>query len=154
MSFGTFRMQFSHVISIKLLDEIRINMQTPILVTKFWNNQLIRFLIVGGINTVFGYCMYALFIFIGLHYALAVLLAQISGVLFNFNTTGKIVFNNTGSGLFFRFVSVYMVTYVINVLLLRLFAQVNYNMYFAGAILVLPVALLSFFLNKKFVFSK
>lgn len=129
-------------------------MHTPTLVTKFWNHQLFRFLIVGGLNTVFGYCMYALFTFIGLHYALAVLLGQISGILFNFNTTGKIVFNNTESGLIFRFTGVYMTTYIVNVLLLRLFAQVNYNMYFAGAILILPIAFLSFLLNKKFVFSK
>ena len=127
-------------------------MGLPSLIRKFWDNQLLRFLVVGGVNTIFGYCMYALFTFIGLHYALAVLLAQISGVIFNFNTTGKIVFYNTKSHLIFRFAGVYVFLYVINVLILSLFAKIDYNMYFAGLILILPMALLSFLLNKKFVF--
>lgn len=120
---------------------------------KFWNNQLFRFLIVGGINTVFGYSIYSLFTFIGLHYAIAALLAQLCGILFNFNTTGKIVFNNKNSGLFFRFTVVYAITYVANVLALKWFFQINFNMYAAGAILVLPISLLSFTLNRNFVFT-
>jgi putative flippase GtrA len=128
-------------------------MEFQLLVRKLWNNQLIRYLAVGGINTIFGYSMYSLFTFIGLHYALVVLLAQISGILFNFNTTGRIVFNNTKYGLLYRFASVYVIIYLLNVLLLRLFVQINFNMYLAGAILILPMAFLSFLLNKTFVFT-
>lgn len=120
---------------------------------KLWNNQLFRFLIVGGINTIFGYSIYALFTFIGLHYAIAALLAQICGILFNFNTTGKIVFNNKNSRLFFRFAVVYAITYAANVLALKGFFQINFNMYIAGAILVFPMSLLSFILNKSLVFT-
>jgi putative flippase GtrA len=123
------------------------------LVHKLWSNQLFRFFVVGGINTIFGYSMYALFTLIGLHYTVVVLLSQISGILFNFNTTGKIVFNNAKSGLLFRFAGIYVVMYVVNVLFLKLFAQIHYNMYFAGAILILPMAFLSFLLSKTFVFS-
>ena len=130
-----------------------VNTQIKTFIIKFWNNQMFRFLVIGGVNTVFGYCMYALFTFIGLHYALASLFALISGILFNFNTTGKIVFNNTKPGLLFRFTGVYMISYLVNIFLLRLFAQSNYNMYFAGAILILPMALISFLLNKKIVFG-
>ena len=93
---------------------------------------MIRFLVVGGINTVFGYSLYALLIFIGLHYSIAVLLAQICGIAFNFNTTGRIVFHNKKSGLFFHFAGVYIVTFAVNVLALRLFSQVGFNMYAAG----------------------
>lgn len=124
-----------------------------VLSNKFWSNQLFRFLIVGGVNTIFGYSIYALFTFAGLHYAIAALLAQICGILFNYNTTGKIVFNSKGSGVFFRFIAVYAVTYAVNVLALRLFFQINFNMYIAGGILVLPISLLSFVLNKRLVFT-
>ena len=123
------------------------------LVNKFWNNQLFRYLIVGGLNTLFANCIYAIFLYIGLHYAVAVLLALISGILFNFNTTGKIVFRNTEPGLIFRFACMYLILYVVNVFLLSLFARINYNMYIAGIILILPMALLSFILNKTFVFA-
>src|SRR6476646_7233459 len=123
-------------------------MEFQILIHKLWNNQLVRYLAVGGINTVFGYSMYSLFTFVGLHYTLVVLLAQISGVLFNFNSTGRIVFNNTKYGLLYRFAGVYVILYLLNVLLLGLFVQINSNMYLAGAILILPMAFLSFLLNK------
>ena len=118
----------------------------------FWDNQMFRFLIVGGVNTLFGSCVYAFFLFIGLHYTVAVLLAIISSVLFSFNTTGKIVFRNKRPGLIFRFAGVYAILYVVNVLLLSLFSKINYNMYFAGIILILPMAFLSFLLNRTFVF--
>jgi len=123
------------------------------LISKFWDNQMFRFLVVGGFNTLFSNCIYAIFLLIGLHYTIAVLLALISGVLFNYNTTGRIVFNNKKPELIFYFAGVYMLLYVVNVFLLSLFAQANYNMYIAGAILILPMALLSFFLNKTFVFT-
>ncbi len=129
-------------------------MQILNLAAKFWNNQFLRFLLVGGINTVFGYCMYALFTFMGLHYSIAMLLAQISGVIFNFYTTGRIVFNNSDARLFIRFFCVYITIYMVNVLLLGAFEQASYNMYIAGALLILPNALLSFFLNKILVFPK
>lgn len=121
---------------------------------KFWSNQIFRFLVIGGVNSIFGYSVYALFTFSGLHYALVALLSQICGILFNFNTTGRIVFYNTKSGLIFRFTGVYAALYVVNVLFLGVFERMNYNMYFAGIILILPMAFLSFLLNKAFVFHQ
>lgn len=118
----------------------------------FKHNKLILFFIVGGINTLFGYGLYAFLLFIHLHYALASFLGTVGGVLFNFRTTGTIVFKNSDNNLLFRFVAVYFVTYVVNVGCLRIFALYHANMYIAGLVLVVPVALLSYTLLKKFVF--
>lgn len=120
---------------------------------KIWGHEFFRFLVTGVINTVFGYSIYSLLTFIGLHYTLVVLLGQIIGILFNFNTTGKIVFNNTNPRLLYRFAGVYLVMYILNVFFLGLFVRINFNMYFSGAILILPMALVSLFLFKIFVFS-
>ena len=128
-------------------------MKFRFLMRELWDNQLVRFLVVGGINTLFGYLVYSFFTFIGLHYMLVVFLAQTSGVLFNFNTTGRIVFNNTKPNLLYRFAGIYVIIYIVNVLLLGLFSLIDYNMYLAGALLILPMAILSFLLNKTFVFS-
>lgn len=122
-------------------------------VVKLWGHEFFRFLVTGGINTVFGYSVYSLLTFIGLHYTLVVLLGQISGILFNFNTTGRIVFNNTNPRLLYRFAVVYLVMYILNVFFLGLLVRINFNMYFSGAILILPMALVSLFLFKIFVFS-
>jgi len=79
-----------------------------------------RFLLVGVLNTLFGYFLYGTLILIGLDYKLAVLLATILGVLFNFQTTGKLVFGSKNNKLIFRFVLVYVVTFLLNVEALRI----------------------------------
>lgn len=117
------------------------------------NHQFVRFLIVGLLNTLFGYALFSLFIFFSLHYTLASLLATIFGILFNFKTTGLLVFKNNNNRLILKFFLVYTIVYIINIIFLTVFNTFNINMYFSGAILMFPLALLSFILNKKFVFG-
>lgn len=119
----------------------------------FSENKLFRFLLVGGVNTVFGYLMFALFVFVGFHYAVAVLLGTILGIIFNFNTTGRLVFNCSDKLLIYKFIGVYVIIYLINTISLRIFNIYNFDMYSAGAFLLFPMALLSFILNKTFVFK-
>ena len=108
---------------------------------------------VGGINTLFGYGLIALFIFLGFHYAMSAFLATVLGVLFNFKTTGVLVFRNKDNRLLFRFFGVYSVVYVINVLMLKVLDNVGFHMYIAGAFVIIPLAVLSFVLNNSFVFG-
>lgn len=115
--------------------------------------RLILFFIVGGINTLFAYLLYAGLLYIHFHYALASLLSTVIGVLFNFKTTGTIVFKNKDNRLLFRFIGVYCITYSVNVGCLRVFAAFDANMYLAGAVLTIPVALLAYTLMKRFVFG-
>ena len=49
----------------------------------FLKIKLVRFLLVGVMNAVFGYGCFAGFLYLGLHYSMALLLATILGVLFN-----------------------------------------------------------------------
>lgn len=116
------------------------------------SKQLILFFLVGGVNTVFGYSLYALFLFFHFHYALASLFSTVGGVLFNFKTTGVIVFKNNNNSLLFKFVAVYVVTFFLGISVLRIFSIYHANMYLAGIYLILPQALLAFILQKKFVF--
>jgi putative flippase GtrA len=116
--------------------------------------KFIKFLIVGGINTLFGYLMFALFIFLGFHFTLAAFLATIAGIIFNFNTTGKLVFNNRDNRLILKFVAVYAIIYLINILFLKVFDIYHVNMLIAGAVLILPMAMIAFALNKHFVFNR
>lgn len=119
-----------------------------------------KFLLVGVLNTLFGYFLYGSLILIGLNYKYAVLLATIIGVLFNFKTTGKLVFGSKNNKLIFRFVLVYVATFLLNVEALRVVDGININieqktkMLIAGAILVFPMAVISFILMKLFVFRE
>lgn len=119
------------------------------------NIQIIKFLLVGILNTVFGYGLFSLFIYLGLYYPLAVLLSTILGVLFNFKTIGKLVFGSSDNGLIFRFILVYVITYLLNIFFLWLFKRLGFeNMYINGFVLVVPLAIISFILNKFFVFRR
>ena len=117
------------------------------------NNNFIRFLFVGILNTIFGYSLFAIFIFFNMHYSLAVLCSTILGVLFNFKTIGKLVFGSHDNSLIFRFVAVYIVIYILNISFLWLFKYLGFeNMYINGVVLLAPLTVVSFVLNKKFVF--
>jgi putative flippase GtrA len=122
------------------------------LIRRLWSIQILRFLVVGGVNTVFGYSVFALFILLGLHYVLAALLAQICGILFNFKTTGTLVFKNKDNRLLLRFFGVYLFAYLLYIGLLKLFDMASVGSLVAGAIIVLPMAVVSFLLMRRFVF--
>lgn len=116
--------------------------------------QFVTFLFVGVLNTLVGYLLYVFFVWVGCNYIFAPLFSTILGVLFNFKTIGVIVFKSHNNRLLGKFFGVYGMVYVCNVLGLKCLDKVGVtNMYIAGAILVLPLALLGFGLNKKWVFK-
>lgn len=116
------------------------------------NRQFIKFLVVGGFNTVFGYSVFLALHLMGYHYAIAALGSNVLGVLFNFNTTGRIVFKNKNNFLIFGFIGVYVLTYLLNLLLLQFFQMINVDLKIAGALALLPMAVFTYFMQKTFVF--
>ena len=116
--------------------------------------RFVRFLLVGGLNTAFGYGVYAAALFLGAHYALAATLSTVLGVLFNFFTTGSLVFRRLDGSRLHRFVAVYAVTWAVGVLALKAARSLDVDLYLAGLVLLLPSAALSFFLLRTFVFQE
>lgn len=114
----------------------------------------VKFILVGILNTAFGYGAFALLLFIGLHYSLAVVLSTIAGVLFNFKTTGMLVFKNNDNKLISKFVAVYAVTCVIGIIILRIAELLHFNLYLAGLGSTGLCAVIAFVLNKNWVFKK
>ena len=123
-------------------------------VSEVWSAQWVRFLVVAGLNTGFGYGLFALLIFFGLHYAVAAFFSTIAGILFNFLTIGNIVFRRSELRLMFRFLAVYGIVYGLNVAGLKGFLWIGVDNYVGGALLILPMGILSFALNKWFVFER
>ena len=118
-----------------------------------FSEQFITFLFVGALNTLVGYLLYSFFVWLGFNYIWAPLFATILGVLFNFKTIGGIVFKTKNNRLIGKFFAVYAIVYICNVAGLKTLSYCHIsNPYMAGAILVLPLAFLGFFLNKKWVF--
>jgi putative flippase GtrA len=114
--------------------------------------KLLRFLVVGVLNTFVGYTIYAACLFFGLHYSAAIGLATVLGVLFNFNSIGALVFNSKDKRKLPKFVAVYIFVYCINVISVGFLLFIGQPAWLGGLIMVLPLALISFYLNSRFVF--
>ena len=89
-----------------------------------------------------------------MHYSLAILIGTILGILFNFKTIGALVFREKNNSLIFRFIGVYGLVYLGNISGLRIFTYLGISNYIGGAAMLVPMGLLSYFLNKYFVFNK
>ena len=115
--------------------------------------RFVRFLAVGGLNTAFGYTLFALLTWIGLPYPWAIGLGTIVGVLFNFQTTGRLVFGTAHKHRLIRFVGAYAFMYILNVGGVALLLDWGLNVYLAGALLLLPMAVVSYLTLRVFVFQ-
>jgi len=119
----------------------------------FWQrHRWLRFLVMGGINTGFSYGVYALLVYCGLNYALSNLCSLILGILFSFRTQAAFVFKDTARGQFWRYVAVWTILYGSNILMIGTLIRFGANAYSAGAMAIVPTAVLSYFLQKSFVF--
>ena len=116
--------------------------------------RFVRFLLIGGLNTVFGYSAFASLILLGVPYALAVLLATVAGILFNFRTYGTFVFGSRDLRLLLRFFFVYAVCYVLNLIPLAWAEKRGISLLLAGAVVAVPMAFIAYTLNRLFVFSR
>jgi putative flippase GtrA len=116
------------------------------------SNRFFRFLVVGGINTVFSYSLYAFLLFIGLHYLLAAIISFIISVLFNFETTGRLVFQKNDRRLLLKFIFSYVIILAISLFSLNMLVMLGISPYLAGLLNVFPVAIISFLIQRTFVF--
>lgn len=114
--------------------------------------RLLKYLVVGGLNTVVSYVVYACLYFLTNSYVVAVCLTTVFGIVFNFYTTGRFVFKNKKNILFFKFMTVYGIGAGLNILIIRLLELEGINAYFSGAIAAIPLALFSFVMFRVFVF--
>ncbi|MBQ9253951.1 MAG: GtrA family protein [Bacteroidales bacterium] len=142
------------------------------------DNKFIRFLFVGVLNTIVGYLLFVFFIWTGLPRTAALFVSYVLGVCWNYKTTGYMVFENRSNSLILKFFAVYAVMYVVNAVELHLLANsglyqiiADFDMQNFGiidkfslserkvgdaigqAIVVLPNAIVTFLLNKTFVFK-
>ena len=117
-----------------------------------WDLRLLRFVIVGGVNTAFSYAVYAALLFLGLPYPAASLCALVAGILFSFKTQGTLVFRNSHNRLFPRFVAAWSLIYVANVFLIWSLRALGLDAYLAGALAIAPTTALSYLTQRFLVF--
>ncbi len=83
------------------------------------SRQIIRFVFTGALNTLFGFAIYALLVHAGMVPAVALLIATVLGVLFNFVSFGALTFRRLEMRRLPRFLVVYSAIYLFNLVLLQ-----------------------------------
>lgn len=115
--------------------------------------EVMRFVFVGIINTCVSYLIYALLLSVGLQYQMANLIALVIGILFSFKTQGHLVFNNRNNRLLGRFILSWVFIYACVILLIGRIIDFGFDAYAAGALALPFSAVLSYVIQKHFVFK-
>ncbi|MCB2096842.1 MAG: GtrA family protein [Parvularculaceae bacterium] len=105
-----------------------------------------RFVAVGLINTAFGYAVYALLVLAGLGAQAALICSFSIGVLWNYFTTARFVFEVSGYDRLPAYAGCYIVIYLLNAAALRAALIAGVHPLAAQAILLPAAAILSFVL--------
>ena len=117
-----------------------------------FDRKFVKFILVGGMNTLVGYLVFSLFLYLNFHYTVASFLALVFGIIFNFKTHGRLVFGSRDNTLIFRYIIMWGILYLVAISCLAGFEWIGVNLYLANALLIMPLSVLAFFLNLKFVF--
>jgi putative flippase GtrA len=112
-----------------------------------------RFVLAGIANTSVSYGVYCLFVYLGIAYYLAAVLGAIVSLIFNFHSISIFVFGRYGGRFALRYAMVFCLSLALNIGGIKLLSMVGMNYYISSALVAGPVAILSFFLYKRFVFS-
>jgi putative flippase GtrA len=119
-----------------------------------WSYSFLRFILVGMVNTLFSFCLYSALVLLGIPYKIALTLTSIVAQIWNFMTTGHLVFGNRRKRLFFKFIGVSGSIYLLNLAALTLLVEVlQWGELASQAILIPLVITVSFLINRSWVFQ-
>jgi putative flippase GtrA len=120
------------------------------------DKKLVKFIFTGVVNTIFSYLIFVVIFFLTGQKEVTLTISFIIGILFNYYTISSYVFESTHNNKKIRyFFLVYLLLYMLN--LIHLFITVNlfnFDVYLSQLITLIYLPLLSFYLNKKYVFTE
>ena len=111
-----------------------------------------RFILVGGLNTAVGYSLFLIALAIMPTTFTALVVTNILAILFNFMTTGSLVFGARDLRLLPHFFGVYGVVFVYNSIGLTLLEGMGVRPWLGGLVLLPCAVVMSYLLNQRFVF--
>jgi putative flippase GtrA len=116
--------------------------------------KFIKFLLVGGLNTLFGFAVYSAVYWATRSYVIAVVSANIIGPVFNFFTTGRMVFANSRLSALLPFLCGYAFTCVLNLGLIAVLVAAGVGAIWAQALCLPLLVLTSYAINDRLVFGE
>ncbi|UUV08632.1 GtrA family protein [Ruegeria sp. YS9] len=105
-----------------------------------------RFALVGVLNTGFGYVLFTVLNLSGLPPQIALVISFSGGVLWNFMTHARLVFDTRGLGRLPYYILSYLLVYAFNALSLGGLLSIGLQPIAAQGLIVLPAAILAFIL--------
>lgn len=118
------------------------------------NGQFLRFLVAGSVNTLFSFGVNIAAMLAGLPVWLAILIGTVAGIAFNFLTHGGYTFRDMSASRLPRYVSGYAALYLIALLAFDALHRFVPNPIACQALMLIPMALLSYLVMSRFVFQK
>jgi putative flippase GtrA len=118
------------------------------------DRQSLRFLVAGGVNTLFSLGVNIAALLAGLPVWLAMLLGTVAGIAFNFFTLGGYAFRDLSARRLPRYVLGYAFVYVVALAGFHVLQLGVRNAVMCQTLLVIPVALLSYLIMSRFVFQQ
>lgn len=128
-------------------------MAWPAWLRSAWRHALVRYVVVGALNTGFAYAVYAAALGAGCSYPVASLIALVIGTCVSFRTQGRLVFRNVRKSLFGRFVGSLVLVYLSNIGVIALFVRLKFDPFTAGAAALPFNIAIGFALQRSFVFG-
>ena len=119
---------------------------------KMFNLRFIRFLFVGGFNTLLSMGIFSLLYYIGLHYTVATFITFIIGIIISFNGHKYFTFSSKSKKIY-RFFGFALFFYLVINGFLYIADENGFNMYLSYIIILMPVALCNFLLIRRYVFN-
>jgi len=117
------------------------------------DRQWLRFLVAGGVNTLFAFGVNIAVMLAGFPVWLSMLVGTVAGIVFNFFTHGGYAFRDMSARRLPRYIAGYAVVYVVAVAAFELLHRVVPGLVLCQVLLVVPMALFSYVIMSRFVFQ-
>lgn len=113
--------------------------------------QVLRYYQAGLINIIFGYALFAILVWVGMHVFVAQAVGHVIGVLFNYVTYSRLAFAGYEASKI-NFATSYIANYLLSLAGLWVSLRVIPSPYIAGAVSVLAVSIINYVILKRLVF--
>jgi putative flippase GtrA len=123
------------------------------LLARIKQHRFLKFLVVGGINTLFGFITYSALAFSDLSTFIVLLISTFVGISFNIFTTGGLVFRDLSFHRIPRFIIIAIVIFLSNLELIKCLSPLYVGRIEAMAIIIVPMTILNYFLLVWFVYK-
>ena len=117
------------------------------------SSRVVRFLLAGGLNTLFGLAIFALLALTSLPTWIVLMVSNVAGVAFNFVTSGGFVFHDLGITRLPRFLMSYGIVYSMYLILIQWLSPIMGGRLSSMALIVFPMAIFTYFIQSWFVFG-